>query len=196
MTPLLLACIFGAPVQAASLGDITPAGWPRFESDTSIKWKSKDDKGFTLKASLNGSMDFLNSPGDSYMVSDGSYKLKASFDASGALQSGDLTIRGAVTGLGITSTTLFTASLDAFAYDGTTLAFKTTITGGEICVVVGCTTYESIWIDLDTGGFDPTLKKFTDTGMAITTIPVPAAVWLFVSGIVGLASFTRRRKAG
>ena len=36
--------------------------------------------------------------------------------------------------------------------------------------------------------------KYQTTGLAVTSVPVPAAVWLFGSGLVGLAGVVRRRK--
>jgi len=38
-------------------------------------------------------------------------------------------------------------------------------------------------------------KKLGGVGLTITAVPVPAAVWLFGSGLLGLAGFARRRTA-
>ena len=40
------------------------------------------------------------------------------------------------------------------------------------------------------GGFDATIDSFT-----LSPIPVPAAIWLFASGLVGLIEISRRRKS-
>ena len=191
---LLLMCIGVTQAYATSLGDISPAGWPRFETDASIKWTQKGKNGFRLHTKLNGGGDmfFMFSSSESYQVTDGSYQLKANLDASGNFLSGDVKITGSIAHFGITSSVLMTATLDSFAYDSNTLAFNTSDI--DCPFFDFCTTNESVWINLDTGGFDPALKKFTDTGLAITTVPVPAAVWLFGSGILGLASTARRKR--
>lgn len=195
-TTLLLLSLAGTQAHATTLADITPPGWPRFETDVSVKWQRKDNVGFKLEAKLRngGDMFFRFSPTESYQVTYGSYKLKANLDNSGTFLDGDLKITGSISHYGISDSVLLTATLNEFAYNGNTLAFNTTITGGEICIVVGCTISESVWVNLDNGGFDPALKQFTDTGTAITTIPVPAAVWLFGSGILGLVSVARRKR--
>ena len=41
-----------------------------------------------------------------------------------------------------------------------------------------------------------TLQLDTDHGGNVGVVPVPAAVWLFGSALLGLAGFARRRKAG
>jgi hypothetical protein len=88
-----------------------------------------------------------------------------------------------------------TATLSGFAWDtnGDIIAFNTT---NLDCPYFDdlCTNSESVWIELDAGGFSPIPKRFDDTGFAVTTIPVPAAVWLFGSGILGLASVARRKR--
>ena len=73
-------------------------------------------------------------------------------------------------------------------------------------------TFTNVTLDSSTTAvlFDPARVQFTGTTfsydfgglpvvnggfiqMNITTIPLPAAVWLFGSGLIGLASFTRRK---
>lgn len=36
--------------------------------------------------------------------------------------------------------------------------------------------------------------EWADKGLAVSEVPVPAAVWLFGSGLVGLMGFKRRKK--
>ena len=50
-------------------------------------------------------------------------------------------------------------------------------------------------------GYDATAAQWTfssnnlnDYSMTLTAVPVPAAVWLFVSGLLGLAGIARRRR--
>ncbi len=59
-----------------------------------------------------------------------------------------------------------------------------------------CTTAESFYVAGDFGN-DPNkikLKGSKGGATAVTTIPVPAAVWLFGSGLLGLVGVARRRK--
>ena len=47
----------------------------------------------------------------------------------------------------------------------------------------------------DSGELSRVQKKLGGVGLTITAVPVPAAVWLFGSGLLGLAGFARRRTA-
>jgi hypothetical protein len=54
-------------------------------------------------------------------------------------------------------------------------------TGGLVCYFADfCTQNESVYINLD-------------TGLAVTTVPLPGAVWLFGSGLLGLYGVTRKK---
>ena len=59
----------------------------------------------------------------------------------------------------------------------------------------GCTTNEVLFFDLGNSVFDPNDKKFKSLGTALTSVPLPAAVWLFGAGLVSLAGIGRRRTA-
>jgi hypothetical protein len=46
--------------------------------------------------------------------------------------------------------------------------------------------------------FDAPNYKYVDfdvTGIEVTLVPIPAAAWLFGSGLIGLFGWTRRRQA-
>ena len=81
------------------------------------------------------------------------------------------------------------------------------LAAGSICVGAACstavtTTYDAgagtftaSWNAVVVGGaFNGQLAAWDITGN-VSAIPVPAAVWLFGSGLVGLAGVARRRKA-
>jgi hypothetical protein len=65
-------------------------------------------------------------------------------------------------------------------------------------LLISCTLNESVYIELDeafSGQFsDYKINKFRTNGLAITTVPVPAAAWLFGSAL-GFLAWLRRRGA-
>lgn len=78
--------------------------------------------------------------------------------------------------------------------------FGMAITGnadnGSLCPLWDfCTTNETVYIAGDFGS-DFTNINLKRGANAVTTIPVPAAVWLFGSGLLGLIGIARRKKAG
>jgi hypothetical protein len=42
------------------------------------------------------------------------------------------------------------------------------------------------------GSFEPTT---VDIGVTVNSVPIPAAVWLFGSGVIGLIAMAKRNKA-
>jgi hypothetical protein len=64
-----------------------------------------------------------------------------------------------------------------------------------INAVAPCTTDEVIYLSdledaLDPGG---SRGKYRTTGLAVTSVPVPAATWLLGSGLIGLVGVSRRK---
>ena len=72
-----------------------------------------------------------------------------------------------------------------------------TLTDVRLVTIFGEDVYD-IFIELDTGSFN----QFALTDLSVTlevpktVVPVPAAVWLFGSGLIGLLGLARRRCAG
>lgn len=56
-------------------------------------------------------------------------------------------------------------------------------------------TYAAVVPEGDPSGFGGVLYELNLQGSVVQTIPVPAAVWLFGSGLLGLVGVARRRKA-
>lgn len=174
--------------------DIKPSGSPYYENNVEIKYQRSDQQKYKLTAEakkIDGTYYIFD---DSYAVTDLSYKLRADFDyASQTFLDGTIRINGVIDDFGA-SGVLFTATLDEFATDGDLIGFNTTVTSCNdvLDCIVG--SHESVYLAEFGGGFSLDLKKFRADGIAITTVPVPAAVWLFGSGLLGLASFARKRK--
>ena len=204
---LLLAVMMNGSASAEfvpglELPGIVPASYPNFENSVRVKVLQKGKKGFRLKVRKKGSLrDFNLTSSESYRLKGGNYKLTANFDTEGKFLDGTVKIKGKIkTEFGKSKgSTLMTATLSSFAYEDTLLGFNTQnivcndfindLIGGG-----GCTNAESVFIDLQKGGFDPTIRGFKSNGIAVTSVPVPAAVWLFGSGLLALVGVARRRK--
>ncbi len=60
----------------------------------------------------------------------------------------------------------------------------------------GCTTDEVVYLNLlEAIGPDTGFDRISTAGRALTSVPVPAAAWLFGSGLIGLAGMARRWNA-
>jgi hypothetical protein len=94
---------------------------------------------------------------------------------------------------------LVTADITAFNFqdDPNLWGFATSNILCSPLLLITCTTNESIYVELD----DPFTQgnlvggRFTTTGFASTTVPIPAAAWLFGSalGFLGWAARARKR---
>jgi hypothetical protein len=183
-------------------------------SGATLKARFNDTSGFSK----------LVYPNQTFGVRNTKYVLNAVFDSNNVFQSGTVAIRGKIPGLvgGHGVQTLMTADLTAFARNsaGDLLGFNTAniVCNPAINAYVPCTTSESVYLALNKGIFDNNCfsghsafrhndcgndekgekwKKariFKTSGIAITSIPVPAAVWLFGSGLLGLVGIAHRRK--
>jgi hypothetical protein len=136
-------------------------------------------------------------PNTVFSVKDTVYTLNAKFNSSNVFQSGTVSMQGKIGGLGInTLQTLMTADLTAFGkgYDGYVIGFNTNNIKCNplINAYSQCTTAESITMALGKSfNFQTDYKA---KGYALTSVPVPAAVWLFGSGLMGLVGVARRKK--
>ena len=197
---------------------IDPASWTNFENNVKVKVVKKGKKG--AKGTLlkvtgkKGNGDFFNlEPTDNFTIRGNSYKLTARFDADGNLINGKkskVTINGTIeTEDDKVSGKLLTAKLGDLL-DGAGYAFTDNLIGFntynvkchaaiESITPGGCEDGESAYISLDKSLEDVT-RKYKSAGLAVTgsaeisAVPVPAAVWLFGSGLLGLMGMARRRK--
>ena len=66
---------------------------------------------------------------------------------------------------------------------------------GDVAMVsdLGSGVYELSWSVSD-GALSANIPTIFDLTMQVSAVPVPAAIWLFGSGLLGLVAFSRRRK--
>jgi hypothetical protein len=160
---------------------------------------------YNLFAHNEGSFGFFEAIGIQTEGSMGNFDLNATFDSDGTLTGGTVTIMGAIAGLGIDdpSTVLMTADLLNFNFEGNLAGFSI---GNIRCAaeIQNCESdpgdIESVYVRL-AGNFagveNLNGKHYRSTIASITTVPIPAAAWLMISGlacIAGIAGQRRRSK--
>jgi hypothetical protein len=167
---------------------------------------------YNFFAHNEGSFTYWETMDTSYAGSSGIFDLSAEFDSSGNLIAGTGTVQitGAIEGIGITdaSSVLMTANLVDFVFKDDLIGFSINNiicdpeggpNGGRI---EGCassaTQVESIYFGLaadfpgiaELGGMN-----YRSTITSATTVPIPATVWLMLSGLSLIGSMALRRKS-
>jgi hypothetical protein len=194
------------------LPGILPSGKPEFDHQVKTHVVRQGNNGSMLIVTGMGGKHYFNvSNEESYPLS-GGFVLKAHFDSEGNLLEGDVKIAGSINnddGKGsMAGGKLFEADLGSdmsdtnYAFTSDLIGFNTSnITCNSVISMLvpgGCTQYGSAYITLDEGGFGGFMDRYRSRGRAVTSmpsaIPVPAAVWLFGSGLIGLVGMTRRGK--
>jgi hypothetical protein len=194
-----LAVGISGPSQAALL-NLIPETPDIFSSFTDISYNAGTDlltaEGFAI--SLDDDGVGLPEP-----IAGGSFDLTATIDDSGNLSAGSFSIGGTVASIGANSGTLLTGGLTDIGFNdaggGDPLEFLFSVTGGDLAGLYGGTG----GIILTGTGFTSWATSFQNADFAgmsdtftVSPVPVPAAVWLFGSALLGLAGFGRhsRRK--
>lgn len=163
---------------------------------------SPDIASFFINTSYNAASDTLSATGyalrfasgaeSALMIAGGLYMLQANIDGSGVLSGGSITIEGTIDSLGYTSGTLLQGTLTDFGYGaGDTLEFLFSPTGGDLAglygsdggIIMGQTGFH--------GSFHQDFGALTAVA-DVAAVPVPAAVWLMLSALAGLAGVRRR----
>ena len=200
---LAAGLLMGSAAQAAPL-NLTLLDFPDIVSQfIDVTYDSLTDSfdatGFALELDDDGSV-----PAEA--IADGTFGLAATIDAGGNLiGGGSLTIGGTVASLGYNSGTLLTGTLTAFGFPnagGDPLEFLLDVTGGDAAGLYGGAP-AGVILGGGTGfggdfstDFDNLFNSQPGTGTAVADVapvPLPAALWLFGTGLLGLIGVGRRR---
>ncbi len=188
------------PLNGCSLpGQTGDGSFPYFYQNVSVSYKQKkksDD--FKLRAGFQkGSLNsYLYARQDDVLsITKPGFKFDAK--VAGGVASGYIKITGKIDDLGIKGT-LMTAELNGdWGVDGTLMGFDTMNIKCNKALddyLGGCTTNEVIYLNLlEAIGPDAGARKIKTAGFAVTSVPLPAAVWLFGSGLLSLIGVTRHR---
>ncbi|MGD2056420.1 MAG: VPLPA-CTERM sorting domain-containing protein [Gammaproteobacteria bacterium] len=190
------------PYNGCSLDGLVKGSFPYFTQSAYVTLKNKKNGDFYLTASYGGVASEVsefrasNSVDDIYNIDNTFFQFKAKSKKGDV--TGSIRIMGMLDGMS-KQETLMTADLDGvWASSGQLIGFNTMNIqcGDAITALVTCTTNEVIYLTQLNDALDPggAKGKYQTTGLAVTSVPVPAAVWLFGSGLVGLAGVVRRRK--
>ena len=191
----LALCISG-PAQAALLN--LTQDFPDVSSNfINVAYTEGSD---SLTASGFATNLVLVSGGADNAIAGGSFDLSASVDDSGSLSSGNISIGGTILGLGFNSGTLLTGTLSDIGFvdgGGDPLEFLFSVTGGDLSSIYGGTG----GVILSSSGFTGWGADFTNSPFAgladtfaVSPVPVPAAVWLFGSALLGLVGYGRQSR--
>ena len=194
LASLLIIAVFGnTSAFAYSLPGITPSGSPAFTNNVRVHLAPNG----MLKIMGRGNQTFMLDTGSGNLVgTGGKYTLNARLDGDGNFLSGDVSISGMMAQVGITrpNTILMTADLTGanLMDDPYLWGFNTTNIVCNPDLLLECRDKESVYVALSNAFSGDFGRNFMSMGIAVTTVPVPAAIWLFGSGL-GLLGWVRRR---
>jgi hypothetical protein len=198
----------GCDIPGSPFG-IVKGSFPYFDNVVAVQSKVKFDndgfiKKFDLKAKqYKGSIDNYLVVDDqtSYLIEKPKYDLKAKYLTDFDEFEGSVKVSGKITPLlgGKAEKFTVTANLEGpfdFSPDGTLWALNTSeiqCKGLESVLPGGCTDAEVVYLNLLEGIGPDFGEKISTAGRALTSVPLPAAAWLFGSGLMGLLVVSRRR---
>jgi hypothetical protein len=200
---VLLVGIFGSSgASALELPGISPSGAPAFRNNVKFDLNTK-----AKRLRVTGRKDFTYFDGTTgYLGQQSKYTLLVNFDNGGNFLGGSVELKGGISDLGIPhQTTLVTADITKWAWGnegglmlgdpGFVIDLFGFQTDNIVCsplLLISCTISESVYVQLDSpfsGSFN---NSFKTTGLATTTVPLPAVAWLFGSAL-GLLGWVGRR---
>jgi len=201
-------CLTSSVYAATVLPGIPPAGEPSFENSANVYFVALGPHAiFGYQMVATGAVDDMtfNNSASEYDVEHGRFLATAHINRQGEVTRGQVVITGAIPELYDDYPTdkprglLFSADLDNVAWDGETVGFTTSDFNGWAAQFG---TDESLYFtDLSTPfpglctgprSSCATFYVWNANAHAVTTVPVPAAVWLLGSGLVGLMSLGHR----
>jgi len=120
-----------------------------------------------------------------------SYMLHADKDGANQTFTGSITFAQEIVGIVYKQTELFDTD-PLFGASGTTYAGNGSVRRLELA---GDDNWMSLSADRKTLEFSTVVPHDIDNVRILTAVPVPAAIWLFGSGLLGLVGIARRKKA-
>ena len=174
-TLFVLAMMFVTSNVNAALVNFEITGIADFWADSGNVWGLALDDQITATGTFDdnvlsggtGTIDFSQDSGNSFTIAVGSITYFESDDSGYA-------------SLDLPTISLLSGSLDAFN-------FSTTLDGN------GFDSFSNIFDGLDLNGYG--INGTWNSTVTLSPVPVPAAVWLFGSGLIGLAGVARRKAA-
>ena len=145
-----------------------------------------------------GNFTFTDLDWTQHQGTNGRFQLSAVFDSTGTLVGGTVSIVGQVSGIGInTVQTLMTAELSGFAREGNLIGFATTNVWCNAAYAADCFQNESVYLNVQYNETDVNTDGLINgqfLASSLTTVPVPASVWLLGSALGLMGATMRRRK--
>jgi hypothetical protein len=190
------------PLNGCSLPGTLDGIFEYFDQTVSVSYKGKDDSFKITGKTLEGSERRWLQIDDETTVVIPKMKFDLDVEVDDAIASGDLEISGKIPDLGKFSVSADLKGEWDASEDGTFWGFNLTniACSGSIASLVECATDSVVYLNLlEAIGPDTEGCKITTAGLALTSvsipavIPVPATVWLFSSGLLGLVAISRRR---
>lgn len=201
LTGVLFLLFCYSSISYAALTGLTP-GYPRFIGNETLVSNSEDgdDRSFFRAFNLNSRVFFQDAPdAQSQRVGNPLNFAFAELDVSDpsnpTVIDGEFQVWGNLLGSPSFSL-LFSAGLEAVGWNSKTIEFVMDgDQSGHVCDLGFCSfSQELLRFNLLSGSFDGDFsEEFGFLATTIATVPIPAAVWLFGSGIIGLLVVCRRQ---
>jgi PEP-CTERM motif len=186
-----------------SISGLVAGSYPCFETSVEFRFKSQGPHPDTLTATYNsktqkgGGISLFHLPSSDYSITNTVFDFSASIQHSAL--TGSMSISGNIDSLNASGLLLSANLTGVYGEAGNLVGFNTKDIDCSAAINAaiggsGCTQAEVVYFLLD-GTLDLNARnsqKFY--GTAYTSVPLPATVWLFGSGSLGLIGIARRKK--